>query len=303
MSKNDIKQRLKREAELVLPDVLATVYQKLDLDQPPKRRLRLFSPITLLASSALAALVIALVVTSIDFSPVISSAETAIRIQMIAASSLANDEQPAPLIKLSNPNVEVPTFSYRIDTRGKTIPLDQLKNNALFAENEPARIIAGGLTLAATLNRKAIDLALDLTKLARQAGYFESYEIGNIVRFRLSGTDAGYINQLKEQIRSAVEQYFRNQLIYGFATADDELEQPDFSGYVDVSSQMSQYSSEFNNRKNHHADDDSRRGSNWGQDIDQWMNNHRGNHASETSSSSSESDDHRPSSMPGSGGH
>jgi len=307
MNDRDIKRKLKQEAQQLMPDVLASVCQKLDLAQKPIKRPRLFGiPVWgMLATGALAGLVVTLVLTNIDNSPIVSQAETAIKIQMVAASIASGDEEPLQDIKYANPEIEIPTFSYKIDERGKTMPLDNKKNNALFAENEPARVIVGGLSLSLTLRRNPVDLALDLTRLARQAGYFESYEIGNIVRFRIIGDDAQYISQLRTQLQTSIETYFRNELIYGVALEDLLLEEPNFGGYSDFSSQMGQYNSEFDNRRNNHASDDDRRGSNWGEDIDEWMNSHRDHHGSGTSSnSSSESNDHRPSSTPGSGhGH
>ena len=307
MNDRDIKRKLKQEAEQLMPDVLASVYQKLDLAPKARKRPKLFGVPAwgMLATGSLAGLVVALVLTSIDNTPIVSEAETAIKIQMVAASIATSGEEPLQDLRYANPDVEVPTFSYKIDQRGKTMPLDDKKNNALFAENEPARVIAGGLSLTATLRRNPVDLALDLTRLARQAGYFESYEIGNIVRFRLVGDDAQYISQLRTQLQTSIESYFRNELIYGVALEDLLLDEPNFGGYSDFSSQMSQYNSEFDNRRSNHASDDNRRGSNWGEDIDEWMNSHRDHHGTNTSStSSSESDDHHHSSMPGSGpGH
>jgi hypothetical protein len=307
MNDRDIKRKLKQEAEQMMPDVLASVYQKLNLAPKAKKRSRFFGIPAwgMLATGSLAGLVVALVLTSIDNSPIVSEAETAIKIQMVAASIATSGDDPLQDIKYANPDVEVPTFSYKIDERGKTIALDNKKNNALFAENEPARVIAGGLSLSATLRRNPVDLALDLTRLARQAGYFESYEIGNIVRFRLIGEDEQYITQLRTQLQTSIDTYFRNELIYGVALEDLLLEEPNFGNYSDFSSNMSQYNSEFDNRRNNHASDDDRRGSNWGEDIDEWMDSHRDHHGTGTSStSSSESDDHRPSSIPGSGhGH
>ncbi len=275
MNRRKLEKQLRIEAERLRPNVLDQVYQTLGLEpQTTSRRPRFWS-LGLLGAVTTLALAGTIVITAINKPIVVSQAETYVRLQIVPAS-IANDQAAILLAQRAPDEAIVPTFSYKINIYGKTSALDNGKNNALHAENEAAKIIASGLELRKTINQDPATLAVSLTRLARQAGYLESYEIGNIVRFRLSGDDNNYRATLIEQIRTSIQNYLRDELIYGVATNDETMSPPDFASYQDFSNQLNEYRQSFDMRCQDHEDDDMRRGPNWGQDIDTWIETHGG---------------------------
>jgi hypothetical protein len=293
MNERQIKRKLRREAEQLVPDVLSSVYARLDLDKPQPRKP--FSPWKwgLVTAGAMGALVLALVLPSLLPGPIVSDAEAYVRIKYVAASLIEEESEPAPEIKYLPTSEATPIFAYKVSQRGQTMTLDDKENNALYAENEASKIIAGGLGLKNTIKKDPVDLAVSLTRLARRTGYLESYNKGNVVAYSVTCADVSYQTRLRNEMQTAIGDYFREQLIYGIAYEDAELEAPDFSGYVDISDDIETYRQQCENRGQQHADDDERRGSNWGNDIDEWMDDHRGNpnHSGNGSGSSSENDD------------
>ncbi len=294
MNERQIKRKMKREADRLVPDVLASVYSRLDLEKPkPKQPLAPWKW-GLVTAGAMGALVLALVLPSVLPGPIVSEAEAYVRLKYVAAS-LIEEEPSDPAVEiLYLPTTEAtPIFAYKVSQRGKTMTLDDRQNNALYAENEASKIIAGGLGIENSIKKDPVDLAVSLTRLARQAGYLESYNKGNVVAYSVTCADAAYQMKIKGELETAIETYFRQQLIYGIAYDDAELGTPDFSGYEDFAGEIETYRQQFEARGHQHADDDGQRGSNWGEDLDEWIDDHRGNpnHHGDGSGSSSENDE------------
>ncbi len=305
MNDRDIKRKLKREASRLMPDVLTSVYERLDLAPVTPKQKWYFSlkNVTLMGAGASALLVLALLIPTLIPDPIVSQANTYIRLQIIPASIANSETEPTiSYVKYVQPTEATPVFSYIVNTRGKTMGLGNARRNALHAENEASKIIAAGVGLTNTLNRRPTELTIDLLKAARSSGYLESYLKGNVVAYRLDGDDTNYKAELKAQIKVAIENYFREELIYGVAVEDPELAPADFSSFHDFFNQENEYRDQYNNRHNDHQNDDDRRGSNWGADIDEWMEEHcdsmpTSGHMTTTSSSEEDSD----TSIPGSG--
>lgn len=283
-----IKEKLQREANRVMPDVLANVYREIGLE-PQKAKPRWRWPFGKIAtfSTAMTFLVIAvLLIPTFINGPIVASAETSIKLKIIPAV----EEDPGegaiylPAIKYLPNEEDTPIFSFKIDRYGKTLPLDENKNNAIYAENDSAKMLAVGLGLENTMKKSPVELVLSLARLSREAGYIKSYAKGNAIVYRLSGEDAAYQVRLKANIEAELRYYFKAELIYGIAYEDENMDLADFSNYVDFSGQADNYRSSYDNRRSDHKHDDDRRGSGWGSDIDQWMSDHHNDHMSDTGS-------------------
>ncbi|MFA5235570.1 MAG: hypothetical protein WC399_01750 [Bacilli bacterium] len=291
MNERQIKRKMKREADRLVPDVLSSVYARLDLEKPQTKRPSAPWKWGMVTAGAMGALVLALVLPSLLPGPIVSEAEAYVRLKYVAAS-LIEAEEPEPAVEINYlPTTDAtPIFAYKVSQRGKTMTLDDKQNNALYAENEASKIIAGGLGLRNSIKKDPVALAVSLTNLARQAGYLESYAKGNVVAYSVTSADATYQDKIKNELQTAIDDYFREQLIYGIAYEDAELEAPDFSGYEDFADEIDSYRQQFDFRRHQHDDDDKQRGSNWGEDLDEWMDDHRGNHGQPGSSSGSSSE-------------
>ncbi len=302
MKEKEINKRLSREAGRIMPDVLASVYADLGLDKAPVRpRWRLsITHLGFVGAGATALLVGALVLPTLINGPIVAVADTYVRLKIVPASLV----EPAPLADpdllisppLAAPTIDdIPTFSYIVNRRGKTAALDDKNNNGIHAETAAAKMIASGLGLENTLGKNPAQLALSIVRLARQTGYIESSEKGNVVAYRLSGEDTQYQSRLKTQIKEQLEAYFRAELIYGITYEDSELDPADFSDYDDFSDETSSYRNDFNSHRSDHEHDDDHRESNWGDDYDEWMDSHRlGNDDDDESETTTSSEDDPP---------
>ena len=276
MKERRIKHKLRHEADKLMPDVLNDVFVELGLDTPtPAKRHQSLLPLSLIGSAAAFSLVGALALPTIINGPVVSVADTYIRVQIVKAS-LLEPSDPQPAIKYLPTSDETPIFSYKVNRHGKTMALDEEETNAINAENEAAKIIASGYGLRNTVKREATELLKGMVRMARQSGYIESFNKGNVIADRISGDDQGYRARLRQNLAAELETYFRSELIYGIAYEDVDLGEADFSNYQDFSDQEDTYRAQFDMRRGEHDDDDDQRGPDWGDDFDEWLDNHRG---------------------------
>jgi hypothetical protein len=73
------------------------------------------------------------------------------------------------------------------------------------------------------------------------------------VAYSVTCADAAYQTKIKGELETAIETYFRQQLIYGIAYEDAELGTPDFSGYEDFADEIETYRQQFETRGHQHA--------------------------------------------------
>jgi|GEM_PF-1222257 len=291
MDDRRLKNRLRIEADKIMPDVLGNIYKEVGLEpehvKPKPKWQWPFSKIGTFSMGITILVIGVLLVPTFINGFIVASGETSIRLKIIPAEEPIPEPAVMPTIKYQEADEDTPVFSFRLDRYGKTVALDANANNALHAENDASKIIAGGLGLENTLRQKAVDLTLELVRYARRAGYIKSYAVGNYVAYRISGPDETYNVRLRANLKAELETYFRAQLIYGAAYEDETLAPANFEGYADFSSQIGQYRQDYDSRCSQHEHDDDRRGSGWGSDISEWMDSHGNHHMdSETSSSS-----------------
>jgi hypothetical protein len=262
----NIKRKLRQEANVFVPDVLDKVLNRVGYMPTPKKPFWNLKTITLAGAAASLIIVAAVVIPYYRNVAVVANAETDVELSIMPASTYNQtgtiDEE------------DIPVFAYRFDKNLKTKQLNDDGTNAIYAKNDNAKIILAGVGPTNTVGKSADQITMSIVEKAALTGFIEVSGRGNFVTITTSGENVANRTAVEERVYDTVMEYFRARAIYGVLQVNGENSNIDFSGYDESHDNIDDFEDDFDSHCHDHQDDDDQRGPTWGDDYDEWMNEH-----------------------------
>lgn len=271
----NIKRKLRKEAATFVPNVLDKVLNRVGYMPTPKHTFWNLKTWSLAGAGAALILVGAVVIPYYNNVAVVANADTNVEISIMPASTY-NESGPITAD-------EIPVFAYRVDKDFKTKSLDSAGTNAVYAKNDNAKIILAGIGTTNTVGKSAEQITLSLVEKAAYAGFIEVSGVGNFVTISTSGLNLANRTKLEERVYNTVMEYFKAREIYGVLQINGN-KTVDFTGYDENQDDVEEYTDDYSSHCHEHEDDDETRGSGWGSNYEEWVDQHddhggRGNHS------------------------
>ncbi len=261
----NIKRKLRKEASSFVPNVLDKVLDRVGYMPTPKQPFWNFKKLSLAGAAGALIVVGAVAIPYYSNVAVVANAETLVEISIMPASTYNATGSIAA--------EDIPVFAYRTDKDFKTKVLDENGTNAVYAKNQNAKIILAGIGTENTVDKPAEEVTLTIIDKAALSGFIEISEVGNFVTVTTSGDNLANRTKLEERIYDTVMEYFKARAIYGVLKINGN-NQVDFSGYDETDDDVDEYEDDYSSHCHEHKDDDDDRGQSWGDDYDEWVDEH-----------------------------
>lgn len=267
----NIKRKLRQEASAFVPNVLDKVLDRVGYMPTPKPSFWNLKKLSLAGAAAALIVVGAVVIPYYSNVAVVANAETYVEISIMPASTYNETGTVA--------EEDIPVFAYQTDKDFKTKTLASARTNAVYAKNQNAKIILAGIGPENTVGKPAEQVTLSIIEKATLSGFIEISEVGNFVTITTSGENLANRTKLEERIYDTVMEYFRAREIYGVLKIGGN-NSVDFTGYDETDDDVEEYEDDYSSHCHEHKDDDDDRGQSWGDDYDEWVDEHdeHGNH-------------------------